>query len=119
MRRMSPMPRSSLGARSRPPRFLAELCRRLAGKGAQRIYLFGSHARGEADEHSDVDLVVIKESELPFFDRLREAAACVEPSWPVDLLVYTPAEFERMEREGNAFVELVKEEGVLVHGEQE
>lgn len=103
----------------RRPRFLTELCRRLADQGAARIYLFGSHARGEADDDSDVDLVVIKESELPFFDRLREAAACVEPGWPVDLLVYTPAEFERMEKEGNAFVEMVREEGVLVHGEQE
>jgi len=98
------------------PRFLGELCRRLVAAGAQRIYLFGSCARGEADDESDVDLVVIHDTELPFFDRLRQAAACADPDWPVDILVYTPAEFETMRRQGNAFAELVVDEGVLLHG---
>jgi predicted nucleotidyltransferase len=103
--------------RRRPyPRFLKRLCRRLVAAGAQRIYLFGSYARGEADADSDVDLVVLQETELPFFERLREAAACVDPDWPVDLLVYTPSEWQRMQRQGNAFAELVSEEGVRLHG---
>jgi predicted nucleotidyltransferase len=84
--------------------------------GAERIYLFGSHARGEADPDSDVDLVVLKPSTLPFLERLRETAAACDPAWPVDLLVYTPAEFAQMERDGNALVETVREEGVLLHG---
>jgi len=101
---------------ARWPRFIDELRRRLIAAGARRIYLFGSYARGEADEDSDVDVVVIKDTPLPFFERLREVSACLDPDWPVDLLVYTPAEFERMCREGNAFAELISEEGVLVHG---
>lgn len=36
---------------------LAEVLRR--DYGAERIWLFGSHARGTADEASDVDLLVI------------------------------------------------------------
>ena len=102
-------------ARQRP-RFLNELCRRLVAAGAQRIYLFGSYARGEADEDSDVDLVVLKQTALPFLDRLREAAACLDPDWPVDVLVYTPAEWEQMQEHGNAFAELVSEEGIVLHG---
>jgi predicted nucleotidyltransferase len=101
---------------SQQPRFLGELCRRLIASGARRIYLFGSCARGEADDDSDVDLVVIRDTELPFFDRLRQAATCSEPDWPVDILVYTPAEFETMLQQGNAFAELVVDEGVLLHG---
>jgi predicted nucleotidyltransferase len=84
--------------------------------GADRIYLFGSHARGEADEDSDVDLVVIQSTELPFFERMRRAAACVDPDWPVDILVYTPVEFDSMRRQGNAFAELIADEGVVLHG---
>jgi predicted nucleotidyltransferase len=38
----------------------------------ERIYLFGSPARGEADDLSDVDLVIIKQTTEPFWDRLRE-----------------------------------------------
>lgn len=98
------------------PPFLAELCRRLVAQGAQRIYLFGSHARGEADDDSDVDLVIVQDTALPFFARLRQAWACAEPDWPVEILVYTPAELAAMQRTGNAFAETVLEEGVLLHG---
>ena len=105
--------------RRRAPVFLAELCRRLVANGAQRIYLFGSYARGEADVDSDVDLVVIQDTPMPFFDRLRAAWACAEPDWPVDILVYTPAEFEAMQREGNAFAETVAAEGVVLCGKEQ
>jgi predicted nucleotidyltransferase len=36
----------------------------------ERIILFGSHARGQADEHSDYDIIVIKRTERPFLERL-------------------------------------------------
>ncbi len=35
----------------------------------------------------------------------------------IDILVYTPAEFEAMQQEGNAFAEMVVEEGRLIYGE--
>lgn len=98
--------------RSIPPAFLAELCRRLSAAGAERIWLFGSHARGEADEDSDVDLVVVQRTELPFFERIRALTALVDPDWRVDLLVYTPDELATMLGQGNAFAELIQEEGV-------
>lgn len=86
--------------------------------GAERIYVFGSHARGEADELSDLDLVVIKDTSEPFFTRLREAAKLLPADMAVDLLVYSPAEFSRMLDEGNVFAELVVEEGRLVYDRQ-
>jgi predicted nucleotidyltransferase len=102
--------------RKKQPAFLAELCRRLVAHGAQQIYLFGSYARGEADEDSDVDLVVIQDTSLPFFDRLRAAWACAKPEWRVEILVYTPAEFAAMQRSGNAFAETIADEGILLYG---
>jgi predicted nucleotidyltransferase len=58
---------------------------------AQRVVLFGSHARGEADETSDVDLLIIAESELPRFKRSRELYKLLRPySFAMDLIVYTP-----------------------------
>lgn len=62
--------------------------------GPERIYLFGSWARGEADELSDIDLVVIKPTSTPFLERLREVARLL-PSQigAVDVFVYTPEEF--------------------------
>jgi predicted nucleotidyltransferase len=82
----------------------------------ERLYLFGSWARGEEDELSDIDLVVIKQTSSLFFDRLREAARFLPPDMGgVDILVYTPEEFEKMKREGNAFAELIAEEGALIY----
>ena len=46
---------------------------------AERVVLFGSHARGEAQESSDVDLLVIAESELPRFKRSRELYKLIKP----------------------------------------
>jgi len=86
----------------------------------ERVYLFGSAAREEADELSDLDLVVIKRTSLPFFERLREVAKLLPAgSGGVDVLVYTPEEFLRMQQEGNAFAELIAEEARLIYGGEE
>ena len=50
--------------------------------------MFGSVARGEADELSDIDLVIIKETDRPFLDRLREVARLLPADiGGVDILV--------------------------------
>ena len=61
-----------------------------------KIILFGSHARGSADSDSDVDLLVVmdvKES------KRRQAAeidlALSDRTFPLDLIVVTPQEFEK------------------------
>ncbi len=85
----------------------------------ERIYLFCSWASREEDELSDLDMVVIKPTAAPFFDRIREVLGLLPSGMGgVDVLVYTPEEFEAMQREGNAFAELVAEEGLLIYGRQ-
>jgi len=78
----------------------------------ERIYLFGSWARGEEDDLSDVDIVVIKRTPLHFFDRFPPGIG------GFDVLVYTPEEFGAMQRSGNAFAEMISEEGRLIYGRQ-
>ena len=76
--------------------------------------MFGSVARGEADEWSDLDLIVIADTDRTFFERFRDFVGLYEV-WPrLDLLVYTSAEFERMVDEENPFLLRVLEEGVDV-----
>ena len=85
----------------------------------ERVYLFGSWARGEEDDLSDLDVVVIKRTSSPFFDRLREVLELLPPgTGGIDVLVYTPEEFEAMQREGNAFAEMIVEEGKLIYAGQ-
>lgn len=88
----------------------------LAGYDPERIYLFGSFARNEDDELSDLDLVVIKKTTLPFFERMREAAKFLPfEIGSFDLFVYTPEEFSSMQKNGNAFIETLLEEGKVVY----
>jgi len=85
----------------------------------ERLYLFGSWARGEEDDLSDLDLVIIKQTEVPFLDRLREVASLLPAEiGGVDILVYTPDEFVAMQQNGNAFAEMITEEARLIYDRQ-
>jgi len=93
---------------------LTKLVQLLRRYEPERIILFGSRARGEADEYSDYDVLVIKRTKRPFLDRLRDMVPyLVEFDRPADILVYTPEEFERMRETGLGWV--VQQEGVLLY----
>jgi hypothetical protein len=62
---------------------------------------------------------VIKKTQKSFFDHLRETARLVPPELEgADILVYTPEEFIEMEREGNAFVEMIMEKDIIIYDRQ-
>lgn len=83
---------------------------------ADRIILFGSYARGEATENSDVDLMVIAESSLPRFKRSRELYKLFRPHpFGMDLIVYTPKEIEKGKRSPLSFVSKVLSEGKTMY----
>jgi len=87
----------------------------------ERVVLFGSFARGDQNRASDVDLVVIASTPLPFCDRIGQAlASCYGTSkrLPVEVLVYTPEEWERMVAAGRSFVALVMREGRVLYDRQ-
>ncbi len=96
-----------------------ELIKSLLPYQPERVFLFGSWARGEEDELSDLDLVVIKQTSATFWDRLKEVARLLPAEiGGVDILVYTPDEFAMMQQEGNAFVEMITEEALLIYDHQ-
>ncbi len=76
---------------------LHELVRRLADAFAPtQIILFGSRARGTADDHSDVDLLVV----CPIRGKKRELMVAMDRALTGlgiarDVVVMTPDEFER------------------------
>jgi len=83
---------------------------------AEAVILFGSYARGNANENSDVDFLVIAESKLPRFKRSREIYKLFKPyPFGMDILVYTPAEIERGRKISQSFVSMVLREGKTVY----
>ena len=94
--------------------YLNEIVRVLKHYEPERIILFGSQTRGEVDEHSDYDLVVIKRTDRPFLERLCDMVPyLVKFAYPVDILVYTPEEFEQMSETGLGL--MVRQEGVTLY----
>ena len=69
----------------------------------ERVLLFGSLAAGDTGEWSDIDLVIIKETNQRFLNRTKEVMQLLRPRIGVDILVYTPAEIARLSQE-RAFV---------------
>jgi len=84
--------------------------------GAERVVLFGSHATGLASESSDVDLLVIAESDQPRHKRSRQLYRRIHPQrFAMDILVYTPEEVRRGSRTPVSFVSRVLREGKTVY----
>jgi uncharacterized protein len=81
----------------------------------QRIILFGSTARGEADADSDLDVLVIKETPEPFVQRLETMARLCPTGVHADILVYTPEELQHMVEDGNPFILRALEEGRVIY----
>jgi predicted nucleotidyltransferase len=75
---------------------LARIVQVLREMNAQRIILFGSLGRGESGAWSDLDLIVVLASDLPFIKRLGWLYDRIQPRVGLDLLAYTPQEFETL-----------------------
>ena len=86
----------------------------LINLGVKKIILFGSLSVGRVHRSSDIDLLIIKESNQRFLDRLDEVYQAVRPRYGIDFFVYTPEEFEEM-RLTNLFLRRAVKEGRLLY----
>lgn len=89
---------------------LMRLREALREMGAQQVILFGSAARGEARFGSDLDLLVVLETDLNFVERLAFLYRTLLPRVDVDILAYTPEEMADLQ-ESNPFVRRALAEG--------
>ena len=83
----------------------------------QRVYLFGSRARGDGDRDSDFDLlVVVPSSDLPGYARDRIALRALRGlRAPVDVIVITREEFDRKRSVVCSLPATVDREGRLLY----
>jgi len=92
---------------------LDRLTARLRELGAEKIILFGSYAKGRADLLTDLDLIVVMASDLPFIERTGRLYQDLSPRVSADILVYTPAEWELMRE--RPFIQNALGEGRVLH----
>jgi len=81
----------------------------------RQIILFGSAARGRAGEMSDLDLCVIANTDLKFHDRMGLVQDLYHGDRELQVLVYTPEEWQRMLEEGRDFIRTIAAEGRVLY----
>jgi predicted nucleotidyltransferase len=59
---------------------------------------------GKIHEWSDLDLVIIKDTDKSFYERVREVATICDSDVSVHFFVYTPQELTQLKQEGHFFV---------------
>lgn len=79
----------------------------------EKIIIFGSMARGDYTALSDIDVVVVMQSDKDFFARTFEVMRHCNTDIPLDLLVYTPQEFQSMIEHQNPFIRKILKEGKM------
>ena len=75
---------------------LARIVEALKELGALKVILFGSVARDQIRASSDLDLIVVMDSQEAFADRMARLYQSLRPRIACDMLAYTPEEFEQM-----------------------
>src|SRR6056297_1726926 len=81
----------------------------------QIVFLFGSQARNDANKDSDIDFLIIKETDKPKRLRALEFRKIIRGQnyYPLDILVYTPQEFEQESKIIGTIAYHIKEEGKI------
>ncbi len=90
----------------------------------QKIILFGSHAREDATEDSDIDICIIADIEEGNVRLLRrnirgyiyKTDGLNYLDKPVDIILYTPQQFERISKKAGTMASIIAKEGVVLHG---
>jgi predicted nucleotidyltransferase len=83
--------------------------------GPQKVILFGSYAQGKPTRDSDVDLLVVMDTnEQPLHAAARISAAIDHP-FPLDIVVFRPSDLQAsLERKG-VFATEVMAKGIVLH----
>ena len=83
--------------------------------GVGKAILFGSTSKGTESRKSDIDLLLVVETEERFFDRYRhfEEIYSKLKGRSVDMLIYTPSELERIAH--RPFIRKILAEGKTIY----
>ena len=99
---------------------IKKFCENVAKKlNPKCIILYGSLARGDFNERSDIDIIVIS-SKLPknYYERANLLYNLIETLDPIEPIGYTPEEFTEMIKKRHCTTLFAMEEGKALFGEK-
>lgn len=80
----------------------------------EKILLFGSLAKEKVSLTSDIDIIIIKETERTFKERMNMVYMLIDYRFQTDMFYYTPEEIERL-KDKNYFIKHALREGIVVY----
>lgn len=81
-----------------------------------QIILFGSYAYGMPREESDLDILVVKDYDVPRHKRGKDLLKALSyVRFPLDILFYTPNEIEKWQHTSLAFITTVMTRGKVLY----
>jgi len=99
---------------------LQDITRRIVeGFEPDKIILFGSQATGTSRADSDIDLLIIMDSQLSALERAVAVKRACRPRFvSMDVLVKTPEEIEARLQQGNLFFRQILARGRVLYERQ-
>ncbi len=100
--------------------FWHELVQRITSKGSpEKIVLFGSRARGDYLPDSDLDILIVENSNAPRIKRSLRYRRALRGLFPAkDIVVWTPNEIAEWQNVPNAFITTILREGKVLYERQ-
>ena len=84
--------------------------------GIERAILFGSFATGRQSRRSDVDLILVRQTSRPYFERfegiLRDLYRAIQGR-DIEVFMYTPEELKAIEH--RKFIQRALQEGKVIY----
>ena len=99
------------GIRSEVLRKIIQLAKQ---NNVKQVILFGSRARGDYRERSDIDICVIAETTNKR-ELLTDLYCEIDSEKPVDFLLYTPEEWNKNIEDAQSFAYKLDREGMLLY----
>ena len=86
-----------------------------AGTNTRKAIVFGSIAKGSQTKRSDLDLIIITDTEKRFFDRYEtyERIHSLIPNRSIEMLIYTPDELKNISH--RTFIRQILDEGKIIY----
>ena len=81
----------------------------------QKIILFGSYAYGTPRPESDVDLLVVMDTQLSELEQGAEICRAIPYRFGLDLVVYTPQNLAQRLEWGDSFLREIRQRGITLY----
>lgn len=81
----------------------------------EKIILFGSLARGDFNQDSDVDLLIIKRTAKDRIERIQQLSSLIDRRLALEAIIFTPKELEMRLKLGDFFLKEILREGKVIY----